>query len=461
MLALGGAAIAVALPATASAAQRFASPTGTGSNPCLNSMDPCPITTAINMASSGDEVILAPGDYGSLGSPISTGLSAQGVSVHATPGARARIFGNQPIVLEVKTLSTDPASLSDVEVVHVPDMTGGEIALFLNGFFGPVSANRVVAGSESTDGVACTTFPVGSATFSNGVCASSGGPAMVFSASSASGTDTINLRNMTLRATSSSAADAAPLNLTADSGISVTADLRNTIIKDSDGTKDILLSATNGSHVSLTLRNDDFDPATVSNSAGTIDGLMDPSNVSSAPLLADPANGDFHELTGSPTIDRGDPAQIVGTTDLDGEGRVQNCLPDIGADEFVASSSCGAAGGASPGAGPVSNAATIGKPRLNKKRGTARLPVTVPGPGTLTLSGRGVVPERWIRASASLSRTVSTAGTVKLLIKAKGRAKGKLDRTVRVKVSVTITFTPTGGTANAQTKRLKLIKKRR
>jgi hypothetical protein len=460
LLALGGAAIALALPATASAAQRFASPTGTGSNPCSNSMDPCPITTAINMASSGDEVILGPGDYGSLGSPISTALSAQGVSVHATPGARARIFGNQPKVLEVKTLSTDPASLSDVEVVHVPDMTGGEIALFLNGFFGPVSANRVVARSESTDGFACTTFPVGSATFSNGVCASSGGPAMVFSASSASGTDTINLRNLTLRTTSSSAADAAPLNLTADSGISVTADVRNTIIKDSDGTKDILLSATNGSHVSLTLRNDDFDPATVSNSGGTIDGLMDPSNVSSAPLLADPANGDFHELTASPTIDRGDPAQIVGTTDLDGEARVQNCLPDIGAYEFAASSSCGTAGGASSGAGTASNAATIGKPRLNRKRGTGRLPVTVPGPGTLTLRGSGVVTERWARATASLSRTVSAAGTVKLLVKAKGRAKRKLDRTGRVKVSVTITFTPTGGTANAQRKRIKLIKKR-
>ena len=42
---------------------------------------------------------------------------------------------------------------------------------------------------------------------------------------------------------------------------------------------------------------------------------------------------------------------------------------------------------------PPSNRFGFGKPELNKKRGGARLPVTVPGPGTLVLCGNGVVKQ--------------------------------------------------------------------
>jgi len=54
-------------------------------------------------------------------------------------------------------------------------------------------------------------------------------------------------------------------------------------------------------------------------------------------------------------------------------------------------------------------------------------------------------------------RAVRT-GAVKLLIRAKGRAKAKLDRTGRVKVKAIVTFTPTGGSPRTQTKRVKLEK---
>ena len=103
-----------------------------------------------------------------------------------------------------------------------------------------------------------------------------------------------------------------------------------------------------------------------------------------------------------------------------------------------------------------SNLLTLGKPKLNKKKGTATQPVTVPGPGVLTLTGKGVVTRRPARASAS--RAVSAAGTVNLLVKPKGKAKRKLNSTGRAKVKVTITFVPTGGSPNAQTKTIKLKK---
>lgn len=94
---------------------------------------------------------------------------------------------------------------------------------------------------------------------------------------------------------------------------------------------------------------------------------------------------------------------------------------------------------------------------LNKKNGTATEPVFVPGPGVLMLTGKGVVTKRPVRASAS--RAVSAAGVVNLLVKAKGKTKKKLNKTGKAKVKVRVTYKPTGGTANTQSKSVKLIKK--
>jgi hypothetical protein len=101
----------------------------------------------------------------------------------------------------------------------------------------------------------------------------------------------------------------------------------------------------------------------------------------------------------------------------------------------------------------------IGRARLNRRRGTARLPVTVPGPGALTLTGKGVVSQRLprgARASPALARTISAPGTYKLLVKTKAKRKKKLNNTGRVKVNVSVTYMPTGGTSGSQTKKLKL-----
>jgi hypothetical protein len=106
---------------------------------------------------------------------------------------------------------------------------------------------------------------------------------------------------------------------------------------------------------------------------------------------------------------------------------------------------------------PISNVFSFGKLNRNKHRGTAILPVNVPGPGTLSLTGKGVKTQR--PGGANASKAVAAAGTVKLLVKAKGSAKHKLNKTGKVKVKVKVTFTPTGGASNTQTKRIKLIKK--
>ena len=96
-----------------------------------------------------------------------------------------------------------------------------------------------------------------------------------------------------------------------------------------------------------------------------------------------------------------------------------------------------------------SNQFTLGKLKRNLAKGTAKLMVKVPGPGTLTLRGKGLVRRR---------RTVSAAGAVKLLLKAKGSKQKKLNATGRVRVKPRITFTPTGGGARTKTKKVVLKK---
>lgn len=105
---------------------------------------------------------------------------------------------------------------------------------------------------------------------------------------------------------------------------------------------------------------------------------------------------------------------------------------------------------------------SFGKLRRNKKRGTAKLTVTVPGPGTLALVGKGLVRQRpgvALRTTNALAKTVNAAGPVKLKIKPKGNKKRRLDSTGAANVKAKVTYTPTGGLPNTKTKRIKLVER--
>jgi subtilisin-like proprotein convertase family protein len=101
------------------------------------------------------------------------------------------------------------------------------------------------------------------------------------------------------------------------------------------------------------------------------------------------------------------------------------------------------------------NTLRAGKPKLNKKKGTARVPVTVGDAGQLTLGGKGVKRRS---TGASKSVAVRGPGTVNLVVKPKGKTRGKLTSTGKAAVKVRFTFTPTGGAPNVQTKKIKLKK---
>jgi hypothetical protein len=95
---------------------------------------------------------------------------------------------------------------------------------------------------------------------------------------------------------------------------------------------------------------------------------------------------------------------------------------------------------------PPSNAFIIGKARRNPRKGTALLPVKVPGPGTLGLTGRGV--------KRSSAETVNAAAALK--VAATGALKRRLRRRGHAQVSVAVTYTPLGGSPSTTTTSLKL-----
>jgi DNA-binding beta-propeller fold protein YncE len=97
---------------------------------------------------------------------------------------------------------------------------------------------------------------------------------------------------------------------------------------------------------------------------------------------------------------------------------------------------------------PPSNSFSFGKVKVNKKKGTAKLIVKVPGPGKLVLSGKMVVKQ---------SVTFEKAGNVKLLIKPKGGPKKKLANVGRAKVKVNVAYTPAGGSKRTKSKTIQLV----
>src|SRR5262249_17360461 len=81
------------------------------------------------------------------------------------------------------------------------------------------------------------------------------------------------------------------------------------------------------------------------------------------------------------------------------------------------------------------NKFTIGKAKLNKKKGTATLPVTVPNPGTLAESGKSV---------KAAEVAVGAAGDATLPVKPAKKTKKKLKKKGKAKANYGASFTPPG-----------------
>jgi hypothetical protein len=133
-------------------------------------------------------------------------------------------------------------------------------------------------------------------------------------------------------------------------------------------------------------------------------------------------------------------ASSIGQANLDGSGVNQSLIGGAG----------GPVGVAVDPLSPPNTFTLLAKPP-NKKKGTAVLIVSVPGPGQLALTGGGIKTQ---------SKSASVAGDVKLTVRPNGRKKRKLNKTGKVKVKATVTYTPTGGEPSSKARLIKLVKRR-
>jgi hypothetical protein len=162
-------------------------------------------------------------------------------------------------------------------------------------------------------------------------------------------------------------------------------------------------------------------------------------------------------LAGSPAIDHA--VAPCPATDQRGVARPQLAGCDIGAFELEPAPAAGpgppppATGTAPPpaiapptGTAKPSGAFKFAKLKLNKAAGTATLTVSVPGPGRLVLSGKGIV-----------GRTRNAAaGQVKLVVAPAGALRRRLRKAGAAKVTAKITFTPVGGAPRSKSKTVEL-----
>ena len=95
----------------------------------------------------------------------------------------------------------------------------------------------------------------------------------------------------------------------------------------------------------------------------------------------------------------------------------------------------------------IDNRFSLGKTQLRPKRGIALLPISVPGPGEVTLSGGRADPLRF-----------AGAGSAKLLLRAGGAKRRLLLRSGYALLRVRITFAPEGGAPSSRTRTVRLRK---
>jgi DNA-binding beta-propeller fold protein YncE len=103
-----------------------------------------------------------------------------------------------------------------------------------------------------------------------------------------------------------------------------------------------------------------------------------------------------------------------------------------------------------PGSSPcVRNLIGFGALERDRRRGTARLAVSVPGPGSLVLEGRQI---KRLRARPE------AAGMVRLPIRPTRETRRRLSREGTARAQLSVTFTPTNGGPNTTLKRIELRK---
>ncbi|WP_022930181.1 hypothetical protein [Patulibacter americanus] len=324
LIVLGG---ALLVPAGASGAVRHAAPGGTGS--ACEATTPCRLFTALDGAAAGDEVVVAPGDYGSAAAPLTFDgqFNAPGLDVHGLPGQpRPRIYSSAAYALAFYG--------GGVRVSHLHVITTGDGQTPLSLSFAPGSVADDVVAEARGSSTAC--FVGNVQTIQNSVCWASGENGRgVAALGSVYGPTDATLRNVTAW---SAQGEAVFAQSSADRPVQL--HLRNVIAQ---GSGVSIGAYAFDAPATIDASGSNFPPEEVEASVGAT-APSAAGNQSTPPLLNDPEAGDFSQVAGSPTVDAGRDDQTAGTFAFGGlTPRVLGGGVDIGADEQTVAPAVGTA----------------------------------------------------------------------------------------------------------------------
>jgi hypothetical protein len=311
----------------ASAAVRYAEPNGDGPPSSCPRSNPCEVHDAAEDpgADDGDEVVLLPGTYdvGSDNIELSDAIKLHGA-----------LGGRRPVIVSTNaggtTLDGSPAeSIHDLVLRSLDDNP-------IYGALGTAGASstvveRVVAISENAAG--CNSPPQQPGLLRDTVCATEDGVAAI-TGSETGGAHAFALRNVTALglADGSHGIDFEVSN----GALTVFAD--NVIARGGGAVADVAATTVTTGAISIFLSYSNY--MSRETSGGGAETITDPAtanNQTDPPVLANPAAGDFQQLSGSPTRDAGgEPPDVdlLGSLDFERQPRIQGAGIDIGADEF-------------------------------------------------------------------------------------------------------------------------------
>jgi len=332
-------ALALVTASAASAATRYAAPSGSGVDPCENPAEPCNIYVAADSGAPdttiepGDVVELAPGTYseaaGDLG-PFNY-VAVQEVTVRGEPGQP------RPLI----RLQNDFSNTGAFEIFEGGLVSHVEIENEAVGGFGVSVSEGTLDGTivraPSSPSITCE---VTAGVVRNSVCLNEGaGIALGASIGTGPGTFTTTIRNTTAIASGLGSRGVEFFYGATDEGLVANIDAKGLIAKGEE--KDVVArgretsGSGKGATVSISLDHSDYATVETETSGTGGSASITPAgtnaNITAAPLLA---SDHIHQMAGSPTINKGAVDGQSSSVDIDGQQRTIGPAPDIGADEL-------------------------------------------------------------------------------------------------------------------------------
>ena len=277
---------------------RYATPGGSGAQPCEESA-PCALAKAltgsgVNGVADGDHVILLPGTY----HPTEALIVTHSIEISGEPGAAV------PLIEGAGNYGLEAQGTSFVHDLRVHQETGVSAFFMLNG---AGRAERVFASGGSAASNACAFFGT---TVRDTVCWSEGSNGAGIQVS-AGGFQTIvdTLHNVT-------AVGATGIEPEAGFEARIVIDGVNVIASGSSHDVEAHTDLEPGTAATVNLTNSNFSTTKADGPTISISAPGSPTNQTAKPLFANALGGDFREVAGSPTIGAGD-VSVVQPGELD------------------------------------------------------------------------------------------------------------------------------------------------